>query len=240
MTDTATRERIHATRGATAAEKVGAVLAGLRRNPESVVWLDITKRGIGLAPGEQRSAHVGDVVWCAKLKEPALVVSTRPGIGNGGRVVITADGTVSSTSHQPNLAQVAGETVRCAVPEEWKTLAKTWADKNRADTLTKYGEAMAKKKTGAALRAAMTAPPPAPTPPPAPVSPFVGLTIVAVRPMTAAEARVEGWRLSPHHGPPMVLVLSEGFLIYPSQDDEGNGPGALFGTDVEGQTLRVL
>lgn len=231
MTDAATRERIHATRGATAAEQAVAVLAGLRRNPESVVWLDITQKGIGRAPGEQRSAHVGDVVWCAKLREPALVVRTRPGIGSGGRIVITADGTVSSTSHCPNLAQVAGETVRCAVPEEWKALAKTWADKNRAD---KYGEAVAKKKTGATPLRAST--PPAP---PAPVSPFVGLTIVAVRPMTAAEAQVEGWRLTPYHGPPMVLVLSNGFLIYPSQDDEGNGPGALFATDVEGQTLRV-
>lgn len=228
MTDTATRERIHATRGATAAEQAVAVLAGLRRNPESVVWLDITQKGIGRAPGEQRSAHVGDVVWCAKLKEPALVITTRPGIGSGGRVVVTADGTVSSTSHQPNLAQVGDKTVRCAVPEEWKTLAKTWADKNREEKR----RTMAKKTSSTKTTAT-------PTQPRTPASPFAGLTIVAVRPMTPQEAAVEGWTINPHHGPPMVLVLTEGFKIYPSRDDEGNGPGALFGTDISGQTLRV-
>lgn len=78
-----------------------------------------------------------------------------------------------------------------------------------------------------------------PTQPRTPASPFAGLTIVAVRPMTPQEAAVEGWTINPHHGPPMVLVLTEGFKIYPSRDDEGNGPGALFGTDISGQTLRV-
>jgi hypothetical protein len=58
---------------------------------------------------------------------------------------------------------------------------------------------------------------------------LVGRTIVAVRKMTTAEAKKEGWDLSWVHGAPPVIVLDDGQKVYPSQDEEGNGPGALFG-----------
>ena len=56
---------------------------------------------------------------------------------------------------------------------------------------------------------------------------LVGLRIVGVRAMTDQEREDEGWEGSPHHA--TVLVLSDGTILYPSCDEEGNGPGALFG-----------
>ena len=60
--------------------------------------------------------------------------------------------------------------------------------------------------------------------------PVIGQKIVAVRAMTSAEQKAEGWE-GACHGPATVLVLSNGARIYASQDEEGNGPGALFGAD---------
>ena len=67
---------------------------------------------------------------------------------------------------------------------------------------------------------------------------LVGLTITAVRPMLAAELRREGWEANLRHGVPACLVLSDGSKLYASRDDEGNGPGILFGTGKAG-TFRV-
>jgi len=36
-----------------------------------------------------------------------------------------------------------------------------------------------------------------------------------------------------------VIELEDGTLIYPSRDDEGNGPGTLFGKDSKGKTFYV-
>ena len=52
----------------------------------------------------------------------------------------------------------------------------------------------------------------------------VGKRIIEVRPMTASEMEAEGW-----DRPPTVLVLDDGSRLYPSRDDEGNGPGTIFG-----------
>lgn len=57
-----------------------------------------------------------------------------------------------------------------------------------------------------------------------------GRTIVEVRHMTQEEVETEGWER-----PALALVLDDGTVIYPSQDDEGNGPGTLFGTTPTGQ-----
>ncbi|MCK9458602.1 MAG: hypothetical protein M0R80_03100 [Proteobacteria bacterium] len=56
---------------------------------------------------------------------------------------------------------------------------------------------------------------------------LVGRTIVAVRKMNKKELQQEGWERC--GDPPKVLVLDDGSRIYPSQDEEGNGPGILFG-----------
>lgn len=51
---------------------------------------------------------------------------------------------------------------------------------------------------------------------------IVGQTIKTVRYMTADEAEAQGWS-----GKPVVIELANGTLMYPMQDDEGNGPGAI-------------
>jgi hypothetical protein len=50
--------------------------------------------------------------------------------------------------------------------------------------------------------------------------------------MTPAEAREMGW----HHRP-LVLVMDDGTLLFPSSDDAGNDAGALFGQDPKGGDL---
>lgn len=60
--------------------------------------------------------------------------------------------------------------------------------------------------------------------------PAVGKTIVCVRTMTEAEAESWGWDDAPHAC--LVIDLSDGTALVVSQDEEGNGPGALFGCDV--------
>ena len=74
---------------------------------------------------------------------------------------------------------------------------------------------------------------------------LAGKTITDVRPMTPAEAEREGWTIDNIDGPPVVLEIGgkarverdgkpsdpdKVWLLYPSRDPEGNGPGALFGT----------
>jgi hypothetical protein len=51
-----------------------------------------------------------------------------------------------------------------------------------------------------------------------------GLTIVRSRLMTRAELLAEGWE----DENAVVLELSDGSLLYPSRDDEGNAPGVFF------------
>ena len=61
------------------------------------------------------------------------------------------------------------------------------------------------------------------------VAHIVGQRIVDVRRMTEKEAYREGWPAGS-----TVLVLGNGILLYPSQDAEGNGPGAVFGATSDG------
>jgi len=51
-----------------------------------------------------------------------------------------------------------------------------------------------------------------------------GLTIVKSRPMTREELLTEGWE----DEKAVVLELSDGSLLYPSRDEEANGPGVFF------------
>jgi hypothetical protein len=68
---------------------------------------------------------------------------------------------------------------------------------------------------------------------------LVGRTIKEIRPMTDSELKNEGWATD-HHGVPAIIVLDNGDRIYASRDDEGNGPGALFGMDAKGKGFRLL
>jgi hypothetical protein len=67
----------------------------------------------------------------------------------------------------------------------------------------------------------------------------MGLTITNVRPMTPAECDTEGWDYSLHGVVPTALELSDGSVLYPSRDSEGNGPGALFGVSAEGTPIGL-
>lgn len=62
-----------------------------------------------------------------------------------------------------------------------------------------------------------------------------GQTIVAVRWMTAAEA--DGWFGWDRRG--IVLELENGMVLCASQDDEGNGVGAMFAFDRTGDEYQV-
>jgi hypothetical protein len=65
---------------------------------------------------------------------------------------------------------------------------------------------------------------------------IIGSTVVDIRPMTREEMSNEGWQKNEI---PMVLVLSSGTLLYPSQDTEGNDAGALFGVTSDGISFGV-
>lgn len=67
-------------------------------------------------------------------------------------------------------------------------------------------------------------------------SKVIGRTIKTVRSMTKKELDAEGWEVG-RHGKPSVIVLDDGTKLYASRDPEGNGPGALFGVDAEGQSF---
>jgi hypothetical protein len=67
---------------------------------------------------------------------------------------------------------------------------------------------------------------------------LVGRVVKAVRPMTEAELGAEGWEAR-RGGAPAVIEFEDGTIVYPSRDDEGNGPGALFGVDGRGRSFQL-
>jgi hypothetical protein len=67
---------------------------------------------------------------------------------------------------------------------------------------------------------------------------LVGATVTEVRPMTEAELDREGWELD-RHGERTAVVFSDGTVLYASRDDEGNGPGAIFGVTKDGTTFTL-
>lgn len=66
---------------------------------------------------------------------------------------------------------------------------------------------------------------------------LIGRKIMAIRPISKKELEAEGW--DDRHSATCVLLLDNGTLLYPSQDDEGNGPGTLFAQDTEGTCYIV-
>jgi len=61
---------------------------------------------------------------------------------------------------------------------------------------------------------------------------LVGRKIKGVRWLTDKEAEQMGW-----YSRPIVIHLDDGSMIFPSQDDEGNDGGALFGQGPDGKDL---
>lgn len=62
-----------------------------------------------------------------------------------------------------------------------------------------------------------------------------GNVIKNIRKMTEAELEAQGWGGQAA----TVLELDDNSLIFPSQDEEGNGPGVLFGLDAKGNNFYV-
>jgi len=60
---------------------------------------------------------------------------------------------------------------------------------------------------------------------------IIGRKIVDVINLSKDIIEAEGWEDTPYTC--IGLLLDDGNIIYPSQDEEGNGPGALFGKDVK-------
>lgn len=68
---------------------------------------------------------------------------------------------------------------------------------------------------------------------------LIGATVVAIRPMTEAEMEKEGWIQGRNRGEASAIVLSNGTVIYPSCDEEGNAPGVLFGVEADGTAFAL-
>jgi hypothetical protein len=64
---------------------------------------------------------------------------------------------------------------------------------------------------------------------------LLGKKIIGVRYLKPKETTQLGWDART-----VVIQLDDGNLIYPSQDDEGNGPGAWFTNSKEQPVLPVL
>jgi len=60
---------------------------------------------------------------------------------------------------------------------------------------------------------------------------IIGRKIVDVINLNKEIVKAEGWEDTPY--PCIALLLDDGNVIYPSQDSEGNGPGALFGMNIK-------
>ena len=63
----------------------------------------------------------------------------------------------------------------------------------------------------------------------------IGQKIKEIRLMTEQEHNAEGW-----DEPTTVIVLENEQQIYPSSDDEGNGPGTLFGINPNGVQEYII
>ncbi len=63
---------------------------------------------------------------------------------------------------------------------------------------------------------------------------LIGRKIIKVRDLTTAEIKEEGWEEGT-----LIIILDDGSKIFPSQDQEGNGPGSLFGIKKDGTPVRV-
>lgn len=68
------------------------------------------------------------------------------------------------------------------------------------------------------------------------VTDIVGQKIIALRKMTKEEMANEGWD---EHNVPQILVLANKSILYPSQDHEGNGPGAFWVIPAKGEPVQL-
>jgi hypothetical protein len=65
---------------------------------------------------------------------------------------------------------------------------------------------------------------------------LIGRTITKIRPMTTGELSAEGWDIGDNCS---AIEFDDGTVLYPSRDEEGNGPGAFFGVDKNGNGFII-
>jgi len=63
---------------------------------------------------------------------------------------------------------------------------------------------------------------------------MIGKKVVEVKLMSDAEVDDFGW-----HQSTMVLVFDDGTEVFAASDEEGNGPGCLFGVEPDGSEFYV-
>lgn len=66
----------------------------------------------------------------------------------------------------------------------------------------------------------------------------IGLRCTNIRYMTSEEMEREGWTHIYAEVP--VIEFSDGSIIYPSTDPEGNGPGMIFGMTKNQESIYVV
>jgi hypothetical protein len=67
---------------------------------------------------------------------------------------------------------------------------------------------------------------------------LIGKKVVRVRSMTKKELEAEGWADYSHRDA-LVMVFDDGTKVFASRDEEGNGPGALFGNGPDDGSFYV-
>jgi len=65
---------------------------------------------------------------------------------------------------------------------------------------------------------------------------LIGRKVVAVRYLNEEEVEHIGW----YGGKSLVIQFDDGSWMFPSADDEGNGPGALFTSSDDIPTIPVM
>lgn len=64
---------------------------------------------------------------------------------------------------------------------------------------------------------------------------WTGKVVAQIRQLTEVEINAEGWDRGT-----TAIDFTDGTTLYPSQDDEGNGPGTFFGRNKKGETFYVF
>jgi hypothetical protein len=69
---------------------------------------------------------------------------------------------------------------------------------------------------------------------------LAGKTVKGLRELTAEEMDREAWDGDNLRPNATAIEFTDGSIIYASQDDEGNGPGALFGALADGTPVAYI
>ena len=69
---------------------------------------------------------------------------------------------------------------------------------------------------------------------------IVGRTIKEIRPMTDKELHQQMWWFDNPHEGVTAIVLDDDTILYASRDEEGNGPGEMFGMSPGGMQFLLF